>query len=605
MAGVLAVSRGAVECPTSKWSAGRTWISGGALKYADGLSKRWEVRRLPGEVTMPNSDRTGVFCQANVQAAKGESLVEPTSAAAAGDLSAYEAATEIVAQDAAGLDEALGTTPAAARAPGNQPTTDGEVVFPAVAPGPAEPPNPQSVLDVASGMLDGGHNLAPHTEWATMLRDPIMPRFSADDDSLDAVLNSVVDFGAPAERGLWRDLSLARRMQGELRSSQAPFETLFASLPTAVLVASLGGGRPARFVHVNPALSRLIGHPSAALLGFGFADLEHPDQNLVNEHVASPPSLAPEEPYEGLNRWVHADGHDIWVRIRVTNMRAGNEQADQLLCLIEDVTTRRSADAVLRRSEELFRRAFVSAPRAALLIDLAGDRPGRVLAANRAACHLLGRSNFEMRWLSLESLCSAPDRSKMLDLLDRLASGDLLHYDGGYAYLAATGRQGRLVLRVQVVEGAFGQPGQALVHLRDDSSRSAAAGAPETVKLRVLLVEDEVVTQKLTELLLRKLGHRVDSVGNGLEALRAVSEARYDVVVMDLQMPVMDGLEATRRIRSELTAQGQPVIIAVTAAAPLGGRDACLTAGMDSYLAKPVREADLVGAMAMTGPQSR
>ncbi len=94
------------------------------------------------------------------------------------------------------------------------------------------------------------------------------------------------------------------------------------------------------------------------------------------------------------------------------------------------------------------------------------------------------------------------------------------------------------------------------------------------------------------------LGHHVDTVGNGQEALAAVRQLPYDVVLMDVQMPVMDGLEATRRIRAELPRQGQPRIVALTANVLADVQAACASAGMDGYLAKPVRTADLAAALA-------
>ena len=122
------------------------------------------------------------------------------------------------------------------------------------------------------------------------------------------------------------------------------------------------------------------------------------------------------------------------------------------------------------------------------------------------------------------------------------------------------------------------------------------AAAP-TARLRVLLAEDNVVNQRVATLLLERLGYRPDVVGNGEEALEAVASRPYDVVLMDVQMPVMDGLEATRRVRA-LPAVRQPRIVAMTANAMAEDREACLAAGMDDYLAKPVRREDLASALA-------
>jgi signal transduction histidine kinase/CheY-like chemotaxis protein/HPt (histidine-containing phosphotransfer) domain-containing protein len=125
---------------------------------------------------------------------------------------------------------------------------------------------------------------------------------------------------------------------------------------------------------------------------------------------------------------------------------------------------------------------------------------------------------------------------------------------------------------------------------------------PDLPPLRILLAEDNPVNQKVAQLMLGKLGYRVDTVGNGLEAVRAVQQAPYDVILMDVQMPDMDGLEATRRIRADLPADQHPQIIALTASVLLEDRAACRAAGMDGYLAKPVRSDDLRAALAALVP---
>ncbi|MET1007997.1 MAG: response regulator, partial [Propionibacteriaceae bacterium] len=116
---------------------------------------------------------------------------------------------------------------------------------------------------------------------------------------------------------------------------------------------------------------------------------------------------------------------------------------------------------------------------------------------------------------------------------------------------------------------------------------------PATRPLRILLAEDNLVNQRVAQLMLDRLGHDVDIVDNGRAAVDAVSTVAYDVVLMDVQMPQMDGLEATRRIRARLPDEQQPYIIAVTANAMVEDRDACASAGMEGYLAKPVRGQEL------------
>jgi signal transduction histidine kinase/CheY-like chemotaxis protein/HPt (histidine-containing phosphotransfer) domain-containing protein len=120
--------------------------------------------------------------------------------------------------------------------------------------------------------------------------------------------------------------------------------------------------------------------------------------------------------------------------------------------------------------------------------------------------------------------------------------------------------------------------------------------------LRILLVEDNAINQELALALLDRLGYRADVAGNGLEALDALVRRAYDVVLMDVQMPQMDGLEATREIRARGAALRQPRIVAMTANAMQGDRERCLAAGMDDYVSKPIQVDALVQALSRCAP---
>jgi signal transduction histidine kinase/DNA-binding response OmpR family regulator len=124
----------------------------------------------------------------------------------------------------------------------------------------------------------------------------------------------------------------------------------------------------------------------------------------------------------------------------------------------------------------------------------------------------------------------------------------------------------------------------------------------QRLPLRILVAEDNMVNQKLALRLLERMGYRADVAANGLEVLEALYRQPYDVILMDVQMPDMDGLEATRFIVQEWPPQQRPRIIAMTANAMKEDREICLEAGMNDYVSKPIRVEELVNALSKCRP---
>jgi PAS domain S-box-containing protein len=147
----------------------------------------------------------------------------------------------------------------------------------------------------------------------------------------------------------------------------------------------------------------------------------------------------------------------------------------------------------------------------------------------------------------------------------------------------------------------FGQQVRVTVRSSKDKESEFDQDLAKRLPLRILVAEDNQVNQKIAQKILQKMGYRADLAGNGLEAIESVHRQHYDVVLMDLHMPEMDGIEATRRIVEGYPKKKRPRIIAVTADAMEGDRERCMGAGMDDYISKPIQIAELQKALERAG----
>jgi PAS domain S-box-containing protein len=210
---------------------------------------------------------------------------------------------------------------------------------------------------------------------------------------------------------------------------------------------------------------------------------------------------------------------------------------------------------------------------------------------NAPAAEVLVRLKARLQGVKSIVLLPAKDRASLPGLQ---SSG----FDG---YLIKPVRLTSLINRVAAVV-----TGVAPVEVEERPAVVAGQVAPEQQSLRVLVAEDNRINVMLANALLTEMGHRVDTVSNGREALEALAKSTYDFVLMDVHMPEMDGLEATRRIRqAELSGRRKTrtPIVALTASTLEGDRQICVDAGMDDFLAKPLDPDALRAAFEKYGPK--
>ena len=238
---------------------------------------------------------------------------------------------------------------------------------------------------------------------------------------------------------------------------------------------------------------------------------------------------------------------------------------------------------VLRRSLKLQLGAMTEGP------VLFAETPDAALAALRQHPSATLLCDLPLAAAAGQRLARAAGHA--LVLLSPLARGrlDAFKRAGFSGYLIKPIRQTSLAERLSMRE-ASERPAERL-------DAPVRAAEPAGRKLRVLLAEDNQINAVLATAIIKRAGHHVDVAGNGQEAIETLAQAPYDVVLMDMHMPVMDGLEATRRIRALGSDDARVPVIALTANAMRADRETCLAAGMDDFLSKPFDPADLVAKM--------
>jgi len=267
-----------------------------------------------------------------------------------------------------------------------------------------------------------------------------------------------------------------------------------------------------------------------------------------------------------------------------------------VLIVDDNLTNRRLLEELLRRWE--MRPVSASSGAEAISILHAASAQGDAFSLVVADVHMPEMDGFELAG----RIVGAPDLPTvvvmMLTSAEHTTDSARCRELGIAQFLTKPVR--RADLRTAIVRALAGPPAGGN---GSGAPTRQSAGAPVGRKLSVLLAEDNVVNQRVASRILEKHGHRVSVAGNGLEALQLLAAHAFDMVLMDVQMPGMDGFEATAAIRrNERGGETHIPIVAMTAHAMTGDRERCLAAGMDDYISKPIRSEDLLNLVAKICP---
>jgi len=223
--------------------------------------------------------------------------------------------------------------------------------------------------------------------------------------------------------------------------------------------------------------------------------------------------------------------------------------------------------------------------------------------SDREACLLLDQERYDViiidtdmaKWPVLAERIGGQQMQQSMPVIEVgfLGKKATLPASRTHIFLAKPVREAQLAGALLAI---FGERKEAAEPERERSLPPAA-----NQDLRILLAEDNPINQKVALAMLKHLGYRADVAVNGRDILKCLERKSYDVILMDIQMPEMDGLQATRSIRSSLPAEKQPMIIAMTAYTLRGDRERCLAAGMDGYISKPVKIEELKAALERVG----
>ena len=301
---------------------------------------------------------------------------------------------------------------------------------------------------------------------------------------------------------------------------------------------------------------------------------------------------------------VPGKGSTFWFTARFARQAAGPavlvrpraQLQGRRVLIVDDHETNRSILHHLFTSWSMQVQQAVSGPEALSLMRFAAER-GRPFDLAILDMHMPGMNGLELTRAIKAEPALAPMRLVMLTSVDHQDKPEALRASGVDGYLVKPVKQAPLFDCLSTVLGGdlavSGEPA-GLIAIE---KTAAAPLVLDGLKLDILLAEDNAVNQKVAVCQLQKFGFVPDVVENGRAALAALAKKNYDLVLMDCQMPELDGYAATRELRKIEGAARHTWVVAMTANSLEGDREKCLAAGMDDYLSKPVKPADLLGAL--------
>ena len=415
-----------------------------------------------------------------------------------------------------------------------------------------------------------------------------------------------------------RDISERKQVEEALRESERRFRMAFDSAALGVLIISPDG----HCLEVNPAFCELLGYSERELLGSNMRQLTNPDDWEWEAAYAEQQFDSQKVSYQIEKRYLHKSGRQIWANTSVARVRDENGSPLYFVSQVQDITRQKLQDEQLQEyTREIegknieLDQALIST-RDAVLDDNKTNRIILQKMLKNFGCQadLVADGKTALQMLSMAAASGSPYDLFLLDMqmpqMNGIEVAHLVRADravrqtamilltsmvykqndpelqrvGFAACLNKPIKQSQLF---DVMNETVNQVEDLLVET--EPVPDANLNLPPQRKAKILLVEDNVVNQRLALKVLQRSGHEVSAVSNGRLACEAVDHAKFDLILMDVQMPEMDGYEATAAIRARQGTMTHTPIVAMTAHAMAGDREKCLHAGMDDYITKPLK----------------